>query len=432
LPFWHPLQCRSLLVDSLGEGDEQALGGSSACGAEGFDMEGLFPFQGTWSFGPNHLDPSDATPVLVRVCGTRRLSLRTQVREHCPRRPGVYGMVSRKGELIYIGKAKCLRARLLSYFRTKSRDPKAGRILERTKFLVWEYAPNEFAALLRELELIRRWRPRLNVQGQPGRRRPIFLCLGRQPAPYAFLTRDPPAGALATFGPIPGGRSAQEAVRSLNDYFQLRDCPRAQEMIFADQAELFPMTRSAGCLRYEIGTCLGPCIGACTRAEYTEQVHAARCFLSGTNLAVLSTLEAAMTEASAALAFERAAALRDKLGRLRWLHERLERLRQILARPAFVYAVDGQQDSDRWYLIQGGNVVDCIPVPRTAQEKRAATRRIAQVMGQKNDPLKTVPVSEMARVLLISAWFRRHPEEQTRISQPKKALAQCRRLEIAS
>src|SRR6266851_3368549 len=117
-------------------------------------MESLFPFRGLWSFGPNHLDLAEDTPILVRICATRRLGLRTQVRQQCPRRPGVYGMVSRKGEVIYVGKAKCLRARLLSYFRTKSRDPKAGRILAHTKYLVWEYAPSEFAALLRELELI--------------------------------------------------------------------------------------------------------------------------------------------------------------------------------------------------------------------------------------------------------------------------------------
>ena len=166
-------------------------------------MDGLFPLQGPWSFGPNQLEPSANIPVLVRICATRRSDLRTQVRKQCPRRPGVYGMVSRKGELIYVGKAKCLRARLLSYFRRKSRDAKAGRILDRTRAIVWEYVPSEFAALLRELELIRRWRPCLNVQGQPGRRRPIYLCLGRQPAPHAFLTRDPPSGALAAFGPIP-------------------------------------------------------------------------------------------------------------------------------------------------------------------------------------------------------------------------------------
>jgi excinuclease ABC subunit C len=381
-------------------------------------MDSLFPCRALWSFGPNPLDPFCDPSSLVRVSATRRSELGAQVRRQCPRRPGVYGMVSRKGELIYVGKAKCLRARLLSYFRTKSRDAKAGRILEHTKFITWEYAPSEFAALLRELELIRRWRPRFNVQGQPGRQRPTYICLGRQPAPYAFLIREPPAGALAVFGPIPAGPRAQEAVRFLNDWFRLRDCPQTQQMVFADQAELFPLVRAAGCLRYEIHTCLGPCLGACSRAEYMARVRAARTFLEGTNLGILETLESAMSAASAALAFERAAALRDKLERLRWLHEWLDRLRVSIKRPAFVYPVEGYEGRNLWYLIQGGRVVASTPVPRSAEEKRVAAKWICSAFRPKSMTTKTLPASEMDSVLLVAAWFRRHPQEQARILQP--------------
>jgi excinuclease ABC subunit C len=327
-------------------------------------------------------------------------------------------MVSPKGELVYVGKAKCLRSRLLSYFRTKSRDAKAGRILEHSKSIVWEYTPSEFAALLRELELIRRWRPRFNVQGQPGRRRPTYVCLGRQPAPYAFLSRQPSAGVLAAFGPIPGDRRARNAVRFLNDCFRLRDCPRAQEMAFADQAELFPITRTAGCLRYEIGTCMGPCLGACARAPYMKSVRAAKAFLAGSEVGLLKKLEQAMSEASAVLAFERAAALRDKWESLRWLHQRLDRLRL-----AFVYPVEGFGGKDLWYLIQGGRVVSSMAAPRSAKEKEAAATAIASATRRNGRSTRTVPVSEMDSVLLVAAWFRRHPQEQTRILRLEELLA---------
>jgi excinuclease ABC subunit C len=208
-------------------------------------------------------------------------------------------MIDPNGELIYVGKAKLLRSRLLSYFSGRSHDPKAGRILEQTRTIVWEYAPSEFAALLRELELIRRWRPRLNVQGQPHRRRRTYLCLGRKPAPYAFLTRRPPAGVTAYFGPILAGPRALEAVRRLNDWFQLRDCPQAQKMHFADQGELFPILRAAGCLRHEIGTCMGPCAGACTWPAYQVQMRRARAFLAGKDSTPLEKLEADMKAAAA-------------------------------------------------------------------------------------------------------------------------------------
>src|SRR5262249_39842118 len=271
-----------------------------------------------------------------------------------PRRPGVYGMVDAHGELIYVGKAKSLRARLLGYFRPSSRDPKAGRIVARTASLLWEYCPSEFAALHRELELIRRCRPRFNVQGQPqGRRRP-YVCLGREPAPYAFLSARPPARLLAQFGPVPAGEQVRQAVRRLNDWFQLRDCSQSQQMVFPDQTELFPVVRSAGCLRFEIGTCLGPCAGACARSSYRERVQAAHAFLAGTEKPPLEILEREMIAAAAAQAFERAAALRDKREALRWLADQLERLRTARQHYSFIYPVPGDHGPDRWYLIHGG------------------------------------------------------------------------------
>src|SRR6516162_7336209 len=97
-------------------------------------------------FGSCALSPEWAPPKLQLVTGRRTSQLRSEIRRLCPRKPGVYGMLDRHGELIYVGKAKNLRARLLSYFRRRSRDPKAGRILRRTRRLVWEIAASEFAA----------------------------------------------------------------------------------------------------------------------------------------------------------------------------------------------------------------------------------------------------------------------------------------------
>src|SRR5207245_3863369 len=115
-------------------------------------VKGLYPRLVFTGFGPLTLSPVAEPPPLAVVTGKRPSRLRDKVRRHGPRRPGVYGMVDGRGELIYVGKAKSLRTRLLSYFRTNSRDPKAGRILQHTRAIVWEPAPSEFAALLRELE----------------------------------------------------------------------------------------------------------------------------------------------------------------------------------------------------------------------------------------------------------------------------------------
>src|SRR5262245_56846002 len=104
--------------------------------------------------GPNALDPSPAKPFTIQG---KTAQLRAEIRKLCPRRPGIYGMVDRHGELVYIGKAKSLRIRLLSYFRKKGRDRRAKRIIAQARTILWEACPSEFAALHRELELIRRW-----------------------------------------------------------------------------------------------------------------------------------------------------------------------------------------------------------------------------------------------------------------------------------
>src|SRR5262245_4781802 len=144
-------------------------------------MPSILPSEPFAGFGPSRYLTEVWAGKLQQIQMPR---LRGQVHRDCPKTPGVYGMLDAHGDLVYVGKAKRLRQRLLSYFRPKSRDPKAGKVLRAARSIVWETVPSEFSALLRELELIRRWQPRLNIQGQPRRRRPVYVCLGRPPAPY--------------------------------------------------------------------------------------------------------------------------------------------------------------------------------------------------------------------------------------------------------
>src|SRR5207253_9747466 len=104
---------------------------SMTCRSEGAVMDRLFA-QRSLTFGPCTLEAGAEPAKLTLVHGQRSSQLRSEVRRFCPRKPGVYGMLDRQGELIYVGKAKSLRGRLLSYFRRQSRSPKAGRILRKT------------------------------------------------------------------------------------------------------------------------------------------------------------------------------------------------------------------------------------------------------------------------------------------------------------
>jgi excinuclease ABC subunit C len=379
------------------------------------------PFAG---FGPSRFAPA-GPPAAYHIASRRLSGLRARVREEGPRRPGIYGMLDDASDLIYVGKAKNLRNRLLSYFRAKGRDAKVSHMLEQVRAIAWEPAPSEFGALLRELELIRRWHPRFNVHGRAGRRLFRYVCLGRRPAPYVFLAPKPPTAAVASYGPVPAGRHALDAVRRVNDWFRLRDCPQSQEMIFADQAELFPVDRTAACLRHALSACLGPCAALCSHGAYLEQVKAARAFLEGADLSPLQTLETQMAEAAALLQFERASALRDKRELLLWLHEHLERLRQAQVQ-SFVYPLTGYGGQELWYLILRGRVIAVLPAPREADDRERTAAVIESTFPSRNepDPLKT---TEVDGVMLVLSWFRRHPEERARVLEPAAALALCRR-----
>jgi excinuclease ABC subunit C len=371
-----------------------------------------FPSSAFFGFGPSAHESAPAP--LVRVQGKRAGALGQAVREWAQRRPGVYGMLDESNQLIYVGKAKNLRSRLLSYFRRKSRDPKAGRIISRTRSIVWEHVPSEFAALLRELELIRRWRPRYNTMGQPGRGRPIYICLGRQPAPYVFLAHIPPRASRSVFGPISAGPKASEAVRRLNDCLRLRDCPSHQTMIFADDRELFPLERSPGCIRFDIGTCLAPCAAACTREAYRKQARAAQRFLSGRDTSALAGLRQRMEACVKILAFEQAAALRDQLNLLEWLYHRLDRVRQARAGRCFVYPVPGHAAEDRWYLIHHGVIVGVYENPKRAANSGTLRAALDCLAEHKLPPGSSPTLRSLENVLLVAGWLRRHPAENER------------------
>ena len=390
---------------------------------DGVPTPALFDADTFAGFGPSRFRPANDEPVGKAVRGRGEAKLWAKVRAHAPRLPGVYGMLDARGRVIYVGKAKSLRARLMSYFRANSRDPKAGRILQHTRVLVWEQAADEFAALLRELELIRRFRPRFNVIGQPGPRRYVYLCLGKSPAPFVYLAREPTGKEVGIYGPLVGRGMANDAVRRLNDWFKLRDCPSTQRVAFADQAELFPTDRAAKCLRYEIGTCLGPCGAQCTKREYAANVRAAKAFLDGKERTVLDRLAAQMTDAAAGLRFEQAMALRDRLKSLTWVADRLAFLRSARRANSFVYPLE-TDDGTVWYLLHHGEVQGAIRPPAMAAERLAAVAAIEAAFAVAAPP-GGIDDKCVDSVLLVTGWFRKYADEKAKLMTPAQAVARC-------
>ena len=125
--------------------------------------------------------------------------MRSLVRESAADRPGVYRMLSSSGEVVYVGKSKRVRTRLLSYFRCAYPEEKGARILREAESIDWEYTPSEFAALLKELRLIKTFRPRLNVAMKRDGLHYAFIKVTRGAAPKLAVVRGPSADdALST------------------------------------------------------------------------------------------------------------------------------------------------------------------------------------------------------------------------------------------
>jgi excinuclease ABC subunit C len=331
-------------------------------------------------------------------------------------RPGVYRMISPDGEILYVGKAKNLRTRLLGYFRADFPAEKSARIIREAGEVQWDYHPSEFAALIEELRLIKKFRPRLNVMMKRDARHFAFIRVTAGPAPKFMVVRGAGNDEHGTyFGPFHGAWQLEDALRELNDVLGLRDCRLDQPMHFSDQPEL-PVAppRTPGCIRHEIGKCLGPCVAGVSQRQYRTRFRVARDFLEGRQDSPLDTLRSAMEESSERLEFERAAQLRDKMQRLESLREQFERLRFAVESLSFVYTVPGHGGDDRAYVIRRGRIRAELPAPQGADERSALAGRAAEIFAPGERKSTTVPAHEVDELMLLSSWFRKFPAELER------------------
>ena len=347
-------------------------------------------------------------------------AMRAIVKEGAADRPGIYRMLSSTGEVVYVGKSKQVRTRLLSYFRCAYPEEKGARILREAEAIDWEYTPSEFAALLQELKLIKKYRPRMNHAMKRDATHYAFIKLTRGSAPKLTVVRGPSGeDASIYYGPFVGAQRIEEALRELSDVLMLRDCKSDTKMHFSDQQELFQLgARTPGCIRYEIGKCLGPCVGGCSVSQYEERVALARAFLDGASDGPMESLKKQMEEASAQLQFERAASLRDKLQRLEVLREQFARLRFAVEQLSFVYTVRGHEGDDRVYLVKRGVVRAELPKPKSTWQREKLKRLARDIFGNAPEkPALAVPTHEIDELLLLSSWFRKFPKEMYRTKQ---------------
>jgi excinuclease ABC subunit C len=345
-------------------------------------------------------------------------TLRARIKADAQRRPGVYQFHDPAGGVFYVGKAKDLRTRLLSYFTAAWPDTKAAQLIRSAADVTWRYLPSEFAALLEELRLIARLRPFSNVRGTRTLRRMVFIKVTGGPAPKLKVTEQTSDRAARYYGPFQGSGRTADGVRVLSDLLKLRDCAQDRPMVYADQSDLFGAGTAAGCIRHELGTCLGPCAAKCGNHAYRAAVVHAVDFLEGRAVAPMGHILDAMAEAASARDFERAALWREKLEALETLFAAVSRLRAAASALSFVYGVRDRTPAglagghdDRVYLVHRGLVRAEAAWPRTPIEREAFGASVARVAAAPRGAPAARTASEMDQLLLVMSWFRQHPDE---------------------
>ncbi len=223
--------------------------------------------------------------------------------------PGVYRMFAADGSVLYVGKAASLKKRVSSYF-TKALPHRTATMVAQIARMEVTATRTPGEALLLENQLIKSLKPRFNVQLRDDKSYP-FILLTDETWPRIAFHRGPRAIAGRYFGPYPSAGAVRDTLNLMHKLFRLRNC---EDSVFRN--------RSRPCLQYQIGRCSAPCVGLVQARDYAASVRRAGLFLDGRSGELADELTQAMEAASARLAFEEAARLRDQLAQLRKVQAR--------------------------------------------------------------------------------------------------------------
>ncbi len=220
-----------------------------------------------------------------------------------PEGPGVYLFKDRSGRIIYIGKAKNLKKRVLSYFRPLSDLPyKTGLMMNRAKGLDYILTATETEAFILESNLVKKHLPRYNIVLRDDKQYPCLRLDVQEPYPRLSIVRRIKKDGARYFGPFSSAQDVRKTLKLIDGIFQLRKC----------KTPALPK-RSRPCLNYQLNRCLGLCTRNVPVEAYREVVDQVRLFLEGRNRELIRELRKRMEKASAELKFEEAARIRDQI-----------------------------------------------------------------------------------------------------------------------
>ncbi len=265
-----------------------------------------------------------------------------------PKAPGVYIFRGAQGEVLYVGKASSLRARVRSYFQAERNLPyKVRRLVREIADLEVIETASAAEALILEDALIKKHRPRFNVRLRDDKRYP-YLKITKERFPRVQVVRRRGEDGARYFGPYTSSKSMRRVLKLAHKLFPIRTC----------NLDLDARRLDRPCLLYHIGRCSGPCAGLVSEEEYRRYVEGAALLFQGRVDEVIETLKEEMAQAAAEERFEHAAHLRDQVRALERIRER-----QVVALPepvdldAIGIAVEGERGYGMVLIVRGGRLI---------------------------------------------------------------------------
>ncbi len=261
-----------------------------------------------------------------------------------PGMPGVYRMMNAAGDVLYVGKAKSLKKRVIAYTQPEKHSIRIQRMIAATSTMEFTTTHTEAEALLLEANLIKKLKPRYNILLRDDKSFPFILITGGHNYPQVTKHRGNKDRDGEYFGPFASGMAVNETLTVLQRAFQLRTC---SDNIFA--------LRTRPCLQYQIKRCTAPCVGRVTKEQYAAQVDLARQFLTGKSRSIQEKFVAEMQTASDATDFETAAFFRDRIRALTMIQqEQLVHIEGIESADFHVLAQDKGQSCVQVFFFRAG------------------------------------------------------------------------------
>lgn len=268
-----------------------------------------------------------------------------------PQSPGVYQYFDASGTIIYIGKAKKLKNRVLSYLNKTNQSDKTRVLVGKIHDFKCIVVESEQDALLLENNLIKKYKPKYNILLKDDKSYP-WICIKKEPYPRVFITRRFVRDGSEYFGPYTSARFAHTLIALIKSLYKLRTCHLPLNQKAIDQG------RFKVCLEYHIGNCIGPCVGKIRETEYNEFIVQIRNILKGNLSSVIEVMTRKMREYADALQFEKANEMKEALEAIRTYQSKSTIVRSTISdTDVFSYIEDDKYAYINYLRIVHGAVI---------------------------------------------------------------------------